>query len=73
MSEAPKIKGIIEKRLLRLEHAADLYDFPPRTLRAACLTGRVKATRIGSRWYLRPEEMERLAREGFRPTRWERG
>ena len=62
MGEAPK-KGSIEKRLLQLSHAAEQYDIPARTLRDACILGKVKAIRLGSRWYIETKELDRLIRE----------
>ncbi len=59
-------KGAEPKKLLKLSHAAELYDIPERTLRDACLLGKLQATKIGDRWYVTPAEMDRLAREGFR-------
>ncbi len=53
-----------EKRFLRLDHAAALYDISARTLRTMCLLGKIKATKIGERWYLEPGEMQRLVAEG---------
>jgi hypothetical protein len=58
-------------KALKLETAAAQYDFEVSTLRTACLLGRVKATKIGKCWYVRPEEMERLISEGYRKTKFE--
>ncbi len=55
-----------EKRLLRLEHAAELYDIPRRTLREYCLRKKIAATMIRSRWYVLPETMDKLAKEGLK-------
>ena len=49
-----------EKKFLRLRKAAALYDVEERWLRAACLTRKVKAVKVGRLWYIRPEDMEAL-------------
>ncbi|OPY71004.1 MAG: hypothetical protein A4E57_00005 [Syntrophorhabdaceae bacterium PtaU1.Bin034] len=53
------------KKLLTIESAAESYSQNIRTLRTSCLLGKVKGVKIGRKWFVTPEEMERLAREGY--------
>jgi hypothetical protein len=53
------------KEQVRLNRAAEIYDIPQRTLRDYALLKKIKAHKIGSRWYVEPAEMERLKKEGL--------
>jgi len=57
----------MNKRLIKLDKAAELLDMNGRTLRQYCLTKRVAGLKIGECWYLEPKEIDNIikrAKEG---------
>lgn len=49
-----------QKKALRLKTIAEMYDMSERMLRNWCLTGRVRASKIGKQWFIRLIEIERV-------------
>lgn len=56
-------------RLLSIGEAADRLALHPATLRRWCAQGFPGAVRIGDAWRVDPEQVERVAREGWQPPR----
>jgi hypothetical protein len=52
------------KKYLTVEDAAEQYSMSERMLRSWALQGKVKASKVGHRWYIEVEEMERLFKDG---------
>lgn len=52
----------MEKRYLKVESAAELFDMNVRTLRMMCLVGQLKgrARKVGRRWYIPTRVMKEL-------------
>jgi hypothetical protein len=59
----------VDKLLLKAAHAAALCDMSAKTFRDACLRGRIEAVRIGKNYFVRPQEIQRLIKEGYRENR----
>jgi hypothetical protein len=59
----------MEKKLLRISKAAEILDIPMRSLRDAALLEKINAVRVGSRWYVSPKEIDRIAKEGLKNGR----
>jgi excisionase family DNA binding protein len=54
----------MNKKLLSIKDVAEQYSIKLRTLRDMCLTGRLRASKIGKGWYVRPEHIDKLIEEG---------
>lgn len=50
----------IKKETLNLKTAATMYDIKESTLRWKCIRGEISATKVGRKWYVDAQAMERL-------------
>lgn len=53
-----------EKKYLNLESVAARYDLKERTLRDWIFRGKVRASKIGRRWFIATAELERIFEDG---------
>jgi len=52
----------MDKRYLKIETAAEIYDMNVRTLRQMCIAGELKgkAKKVGRLWFIPTSEMKKL-------------
>lgn len=54
----------MERKFLRLNDIAPVYNLKVRQLRTMCQQGKIKALKIGKMWFISQSEIDRLFRVG---------